>query len=95
MFDWSINHQVPDNTRGGEVIWGSDSRPEWSKASFFPMFTGPRILEIVSFFLDVDLKQKLPKRQRFVLVLVGFDERSERHELLRDRPSGCRLPCGL
>ena len=80
-FDWSVNHQVPDNTRGGEVIWGSDSCPEWSKAPCFLILTGPRILEIVSFLPEVDLKQKLPKRRRFVLVLVGFDERSERREL--------------
>ena len=29
----------------------------------------------------MDLKQKLPERQRLVLVLVGFDQRSERGEL--------------
>ena len=29
----------------------------------------------------MDLKQKLAKRQRLVLVLVGFDERFERREL--------------
>ena len=81
MFDWSINHQVPDNTRGGEVIWGSDSCPEWSKACFFPIPTKPRILEIVSFFPHVDLRQKLAKLQRLVLVFVGFDERFERREL--------------
>ena len=70
-FDYSVIRQVPE---GGEVIWGSNSRPEWSKACFFPIPTSPRILEIISFFPDVDLKQKLVKRQRFVLVLVGFDE---------------------
>ena len=77
-FDYSVIRQVPE---GGEVIWGSNSRPEWSKACFFPIPTSPRILEIISFFPDGDLKQKLVKRQRFVLVLVGFDERFERPEL--------------
>ena len=51
------------------------------EACFFPIPASPRILEIVSFFPDVDLKQELAKWQRLVLVLVGSDERFERHEL--------------
>ena len=47
----------------------------------FPILTSPKILDIVSFCPDVDPKQKLAKRQRLVLVLVGFNERFERREL--------------